>query len=51
MRKFINAPETRQNFEKSALLSMDAAVPALTKYIADELKRWTAFVDEKGLKK
>ena len=25
--------------------------PALTKYIAGEVKRWTAFVEEKGLKK
>ena len=25
--------------------------PALTQYIADEVKRWTAFVEEKGLKK
>ena len=45
------APETKQMFEKSALLSMDANSPALTKYIAGEVKRWTAFVEEKGLKK
>jgi tripartite-type tricarboxylate transporter receptor subunit TctC len=51
IRRLINAPETRQQFEKTALLSMDANVPALTKYIADEVKRWTAFVEEKGLKK
>jgi tripartite-type tricarboxylate transporter receptor subunit TctC len=51
MRKMINAPEMKQQFEKSALLSMDADVPTLTKYVAAELKRWTAFVDEKGLKK
>jgi hypothetical protein len=38
-------------FDKSALLSMDADSPALTSYIAGEVKRWTAFVDEKGLKK
>ena len=36
---------------KSALLSMDADSPALTQYIAGEVKRWTAFVEEKGLKK
>ena len=30
---------------------MDADVPKLTGYIAEELKRWTAFVEEKGLKK
>ena len=51
VRKLIGAPETKQQFEKSALLSMDADVPKLTKYIADEFKRWTAFVEEKGLKK
>ena len=51
MRRFIAAPETKQMFEKSALLSMDADSPALTKYIAGEVKRWTAFVEEKGLKK
>ena len=51
VRKLIGASETKQQFEKSALLSMDADVPKLTKYIADEFKRWTAFVEEKGLKK
>ncbi len=51
VRRFISDPATKQQFEKTALLSMDADVPALTKYIADELKRWTAFVEEKGLKK
>ena len=51
IRRFITAPETQRMFEKSALLSMDADAPKLTKYIADELKRWTAFVEEKGLKK
>ena len=51
LRRFINAPEIRQQFDKTALLSMDASVPKLTEYIADEVKRWTAFVEEKGLKK
>ncbi len=51
VRRFIVAPETKQMFEKSALLSMDADSPGLTKYIAGEVKRWTAFVEEKGLKK
>jgi tripartite-type tricarboxylate transporter receptor subunit TctC len=51
LRKAINEPGMKQQFEKSALLSMDADVPAPTGYIAAELKRWTAFVDEKGLKK
>jgi tripartite-type tricarboxylate transporter receptor subunit TctC len=51
LRRFIATPETRQMFDKSALLSMDADSTALTKYIAGEVKRWSAFVDEKGLKK
>ena len=51
LRRFIAAPETKQMFEKSALLAMDADSPALTKYIAGEVKRWTDFVEEKGLKK
>jgi tripartite-type tricarboxylate transporter receptor subunit TctC len=51
VRRLINAPLTRQQFDKTALLSMDASVPELTKYITDEVKRWTAFVEEKGLKK
>jgi len=51
LRRFIASPETKQMFEKNALLSMDADSPTLTKYIAGEVKRWTAFVDEKGLKK
>lgn len=51
MRRLITAPETRQMFEKSALLSLDADSPRLTGFIADEVKRWRAFVEEKGLKK
>jgi tripartite-type tricarboxylate transporter receptor subunit TctC len=51
LRTFIAAPETRHMFEQNALLSMDADSPALTQYIAAEVKRWTAFVGEKGLKK
>jgi len=51
LRRFIATPETKQMFEKSALLSMDADSALLTKYIAGEVKRWTAFVEEKGLKK
>jgi tripartite-type tricarboxylate transporter receptor subunit TctC len=51
VRKLINAPETKQQFEKTALLSLDADEPALTRFVAEELRRWTAFVEEKGLKK
>ena len=51
VRRFISDPATRRQFEQTALLSMDADVSTLTKYIADEVKRWSAFVEEKGLKK
>ena len=51
LRQFIAAPETKQMFEKNALLAMDADSAVLTRYIAGEVKRWTAFVEEKGLKK
>ena len=51
LRVFIASPETKKQFEQNALLSMDASPSALTQYVAGELKRWTAFVEEKGLKK
>jgi tripartite-type tricarboxylate transporter receptor subunit TctC len=51
LRQFIASPETKKQFEQSALLSMDATSPALTQYISAEIKRWSAFVEEKGLKK
>jgi heat shock protein HspQ len=47
----VRHPQIKEMFDKSALLSMDADSPALTSYIAGEVKRWNAFVDEKGLKK
>jgi tripartite-type tricarboxylate transporter receptor subunit TctC len=50
-RRLIAAPETRQLFEKSALLSLDADSPSLTGFIVEEVKRWRAFVEGKGLKK
>jgi tripartite-type tricarboxylate transporter receptor subunit TctC len=51
LRRFIMLPETKQMFEKNALLSLDADSPALTKFISGEVKRWSAFVEEKGLKR
>jgi tripartite-type tricarboxylate transporter receptor subunit TctC len=51
LRRLIAAPETKQLFENSALLSLDADAQRLTSFIADEVKRWTKFVEEKGLKK
>jgi tripartite-type tricarboxylate transporter receptor subunit TctC len=51
LRAFITSPETKRQFEQNALLSMDASSSVLTQYVASELKRWTTFVEEKGLKK
>ena len=50
MRRFIGAPETRQQFDTSALLSLDADALALTGFVDAEVRRWTAFVAEKGLR-
>src|SRR4029079_9570647 len=49
IRRLIAAPETTRMCDKSAVLSLDADPSALTQYIAGEVKRWTAFVEEKGL--
>ena len=52
-----NAPLDRVAGDQAAVREECAACrwmrmsPALTKYIADEVRRWTAFVEEKGLKK
>jgi tripartite-type tricarboxylate transporter receptor subunit TctC len=51
LRAFITSPETKRQFEQNALLSMDASSSVLTQSVASELKRWTTFVEEKGLKK
>jgi tripartite-type tricarboxylate transporter receptor subunit TctC len=50
IRRWIRLPEVKQRFEREAYLSMDADVPALTNFVANELKRWSAFADEAGLK-
>lgn len=51
LRRFIASPETRQMFEKNALLSVDADSPTLTKRVVEELDYWKAFFRDKGLKK
>jgi tripartite-type tricarboxylate transporter receptor subunit TctC len=50
IRRYLKTPEVRQRFEREALLAMDADVADLNKFLADELKRWTAFIEEAGLK-
>jgi tripartite-type tricarboxylate transporter receptor subunit TctC len=50
VRRSLQAPELKQRFERDLLLSMDADPAALNAFIAGELKRWTAFFQESGLK-
>jgi tripartite-type tricarboxylate transporter receptor subunit TctC len=50
IRRFIKTPEVRQHFEQGALLAMDADVPRLNAFVAEELRRWTAFAEETGLR-
>jgi tripartite-type tricarboxylate transporter receptor subunit TctC len=50
VRRSLQAPEIKQRFERDLFLSMDADVPALHAFIAGELKRWTRFFQESGLK-
>ena len=50
MRRSLKAPELMQRFERDLFLSMDADVPTLNRFIAGELKRWTAFFQDSGLK-
>jgi tripartite-type tricarboxylate transporter receptor subunit TctC len=50
LRRSLQAPELKQRFERDLFLSMDADVPTLNRFIAGELKRWTAFFQDSGLK-
>ena len=50
VRRSLKTPEVKQRFERDLFLSMDADVATLNKFISDELKRWTAFLQEVGLK-
>jgi tripartite-type tricarboxylate transporter receptor subunit TctC len=43
LRRSLQAPELKQRFERDLFLSMAADVPTLNRFIAGELKRWTAF--------
>jgi tripartite-type tricarboxylate transporter receptor subunit TctC len=50
LRRLITTPETRQMFEKNALLSMDADPTTLKRFVVDELDHWKAFFKKRGLK-
>jgi tripartite-type tricarboxylate transporter receptor subunit TctC len=50
VRRSLQTPELKQRFERDLLLSMDAGPATLNAFIADELKRWTAFFQQSGFK-
>ncbi len=50
VRRSLQTPEAKQRFERDLFLSMDADVPTLNRFIADEVKRWATFFQESGLK-
>jgi tripartite-type tricarboxylate transporter receptor subunit TctC len=50
VRRFIKTPEVQRQFERDILLSKDMSPAELNAFIAEELKRWSSFVAEAGLK-
>jgi tripartite-type tricarboxylate transporter receptor subunit TctC len=50
VRRFIKTPEIQAQFERDILQSKDMTPAELNGFIADELKRWSSFVAEAGLK-
>jgi tripartite-type tricarboxylate transporter receptor subunit TctC len=50
VRRALQTPDLKQRFERDLFLSMDADPATLNAFIADELKRWTAFFQQSGFK-
>lgn len=50
VRDFVNTPEMKERFASESMLMKDLDAVALTAFLANELKRWTALVDEAGLR-
>lgn len=50
VRKFVRRPEMQQRFAADSMLTKDLDSAALTAFLASELKRWTALVEEAGLR-
>jgi tripartite-type tricarboxylate transporter receptor subunit TctC len=49
VRKFVRSPEMQQRFAADSMVTKDLDSAALTGFLAGELKRWTALVEEAGL--
>lgn len=50
IRKFVNTPEMQKHFATESMLTNDMDAAALTAFLARALKRWTALVEEAGLR-
>ena len=50
VRRFVKTPEMQQRFATESMLTRDMDAAALTAFLANELKRWTALVEEAGLR-
>jgi tripartite-type tricarboxylate transporter receptor subunit TctC len=50
VRKFVRRPEMQQRFANDSMLTKDMDAAALTAFLAGELKRWTALVEQAGLR-
>jgi tripartite-type tricarboxylate transporter receptor subunit TctC len=50
VRRSLQGPEIKQRFERDLLLSMDVDAPTLTAFLAADIKRWTAFFQQSGIK-
>ena len=50
VRKIVASPEVRQQFDREALLTMDAGPEGVTAYMTERLKYWNNFMQETGLK-
>jgi tripartite-type tricarboxylate transporter receptor subunit TctC len=50
IRHALKSPEIRERFERDQFLAMDVDADALTQFVTGELKRWTAFFQETGIR-
>ncbi|MEA2907224.1 MAG: hypothetical protein QOI12_4611 [Alphaproteobacteria bacterium] len=50
VRKLVRTPEMQQRFAAESMLTRDLDPAALTAFLASELKRWTALVEDAGLR-
>jgi len=50
VRKIISSPNVEQQFAKLALMKMDLDVPALNKFLAEEVALWGGLAEKIGLK-